>query len=201
VTVRSQLEFVSVWVMSRVDIAFDQSNKSVTVLFGERFAQSEQFDEVFAEGMELVERTAAYLDGQGRKDSRALKPPVSVAYATESMRLTTRLLELASWLLVQRGLRDGEISKDEALERREQVKLRTFGRPQSIKFFETLPAGLKGLIVESVTLMDRIVLLDEGMRLGSDEITEPAASANPVGGQIAALHQAFVGRFAARNSS
>lgn len=187
--------------MSRVDIAFDQSNKGVTVLFGERFAQSEQFDEVFAEGMELVERTAAYLDGQGRKDSRALKPPVSVAYATESMRLTTRLLELASWLLVQRGLRDGEISQEEALERREQVKLRTFGRPQSIKFFENLPAGLKGLIVESVSLMDRIVLIDEGMRLGGDEIAMPRDGTNPVGGQIAALHAAFAGRIPARSSS
>ena len=46
--------------------------------------------------MGLVERTAAYLDGQGRKEARALRGPVAVLYATESMRLTTRLLELAS---------------------------------------------------------------------------------------------------------
>lgn len=190
----SQLEFVSVWVMSRVDIAFEQSNKGVTVLFGERFAQSEQFDEVFSEGMDLVERTAAYLDGQGRKDSRPLKTPVSVAYATESMRLTTRLLELASWLLVQRGVRDGEISQQEARERRDQVKLRTFGRPQSIKYFEKLPAGLKALIVESVSLMDRIVLIDEGMRLGGEEAIAPAVKANPVNKQIAAIQAAFAFR-------
>jgi len=194
VTSGSQLEFVSVWVMSRVDIAFEQSNKGVTVLFGERFAQSEQFDEVFSEGMDLVERTAAYLDSQGRKDSRSLKTPVSVAYATESMRLTTRLLELASWLLVQRGVRDGEISEQEARERRDQVKLRTFGRPQSIKYFEKLPAGLKALIVESVSLMDRIVLIDEGLRLGGEEAIAPAVKANPVSKQIAALQAAFAFR-------
>ena len=61
--------------------------------------------------------------------------------------------------LVQRGVRDGEISRQEAIERREQVKLRTFGRPQSIKFFDKLQAGLKGLIAESVSLMDRIPYL------------------------------------------
>ena len=64
---------------------------------GEHFAASDQFDAIFKEGMGLVERTAAYLDGPGRKEARALRGPVAVLYATESMRLTTRLLELASW--------------------------------------------------------------------------------------------------------
>ncbi len=64
----------------------------ITVSFGERFAASDQFDAIFKEGMALVERTATYLDGAGRKESRALRGPVAVLYATESMRLTTRLL-------------------------------------------------------------------------------------------------------------
>ena len=32
------------------------------------FARSELFDRTFEEGMELVEETAAYLDGSGRQD-------------------------------------------------------------------------------------------------------------------------------------
>ena len=32
----------------------------------------------------------------------------ALAYATESMRLTTRLLELASWLMVRRALKEGD---------------------------------------------------------------------------------------------
>lgn len=60
--------------------------------------------------MLLVETTAAYLDGPGRREAKLLKPPVSVLYATESMRLTTRLLDLASWLLVRRALKEGEIT-------------------------------------------------------------------------------------------
>ena len=180
--------------MSNVDVSFAKADRGVTVFFGERFAQSEQFDAIFREGMDLVERTAAYLDSEGRKDSRSLKSPASVVYATESMRLTTRLLELASWLLVQRGVRDGEISREEALEKREQVKLRTFGRPQSIKYFDQLPNGLRGLISESVTLMDRIVVIDEGLR-AREETQAIQPSSNPVSSQIATLQAAFLGRF------
>ena len=44
----------------------------VTVLFGERFQASQKFDQVFRQGMGLVEEAAAYLDGAGRKDAKAL---------------------------------------------------------------------------------------------------------------------------------
>ena len=84
------------------------------ISFGERFQASQQFDQVFKEGMALVERTAAYLDGTGRKDSKGLPSHLTVLYATESMRLTTRLLDLASWLLIRRALKEGEITEAEA---------------------------------------------------------------------------------------
>ena len=51
----------------------------VTISFGERFAASDQFDAIFREGMALVERTAAYLDGPGRKEAKALAGPVGDA--------------------------------------------------------------------------------------------------------------------------
>lgn len=66
------------------------------------FARSELFDRTFREGMELVEETAAYLDGEGRRDSKMLSRAAALAYAAESMKLTTRLMQIASWLLVQR---------------------------------------------------------------------------------------------------
>ncbi len=61
--------------------------------------------------MTLVEETADYLDGDGRHAARELPRPASIVYATESMRLTTRLMQLASWLLLAplgaRGRHDG----------------------------------------------------------------------------------------------
>src|SRR6185295_14192749 len=78
------------------------------------FAKSEMFERTFKEGMGLVEETAAYLDGPGRAVSKRLSRAAALAYAGESMRLTTRLMQVASWLLVQRAVRDGEIPLIEA---------------------------------------------------------------------------------------
>ena len=109
---------------SRVESALAPQN--VTISFGERFQASEQFDLVFKEGMALVERTAAYLEGPGRAEAKRLKPPINVLYATESMRLTTRLLDLASWLLIRRAIKEGEMSEAEAQSKRKAVTLDQF---------------------------------------------------------------------------
>ena len=160
------------------------------VSFGLAFAQSPQFDAVFSEGMALVERAAAYLDGAGRVELRKLAPPVATTYATESMRLTTRLLDVASWLLVQRASKDGEITGPEAETRRRKIKLRPSGRPSHIKHFDQLPKTLQAMIVESFAISDRIIRIDQAMRCGNT-IATPAVSTNPVGAQISTLRAAF----------
>ena len=99
------------------------SRDAVTVSFGAKFARSDQFRLVFREGMALVEAAATYLDGEGRKEARKLKPPHSLAYATESMRLTTRLMQLASWLLIRRAVSEGELTPEQALEEQRKIKL------------------------------------------------------------------------------
>lgn len=157
----------------------------VPVKFGARLAGSAQFDRLFADGMALVERTAAYLDSDGRAEAKRLEGPVSVAYATESMRLTTRLLELASWLLIHRSLKAGEISSQEAAAKRARLKIGGTGRPSHIQHFDALPAKLRVLIEESFLLSDRILQLDRA-------IEAPAGEAgNPVGEQHSRIENAF----------
>jgi regulator of CtrA degradation len=163
----------------------------VTVVLGDRLLGAEAFDTIFRQGMALVERTAAYLDGQGRKDAKALQSPLAVVYATESMRLTTRLLELASWLLIRRGLRSGEMSTAEADRKRSRIKLRPLGRPSHVKQFDELPATLRALIEESFELNDRVMRIDsaiEGSRAAPDALV---AGINPVAAQMAQLNSAF----------
>src|ERR1051325_4970946 len=65
------------------------------------FTGSALFERTFDEGMSLVEETAKYLDGKGRQESRDLPRKLALLYAGESMRVTTRLMQAASWLLVQ----------------------------------------------------------------------------------------------------
>jgi len=160
------------------------------ISFGEHFQASEQFDQVFKEGMALVERTAAYLDGAGRRDSKGLSSQVTVLYATESMRLTTRLLDLASWLLIRRALKAGEITSEEAELKRSRVKLQSIGRPGHIKDFDALPLGLRSLINESFALHDRIVQLDRAMAQKPLN-SELSQDFNPVAAQMNRIERAF----------
>lgn len=158
------------------------------VQFGERLIGSAQFDRLFADGMALVERTAAYLDNEGRAEAKRLKGPVSVAYATESMRLTTRLLELASWLLIRRSLRTGEITTEEAAAKRARLKIGGTGRPSHNTHFEELPATLQSLIEESFRLTDRVLQLERAIQAPAGQIGDP------IGDQRAKIENAFAGR-------
>jgi regulator of CtrA degradation len=160
------------------------------ISFGAHFAASDQFDSIYKEGMALVERTASYLDGPGRKEAKTLQAPLTLTYATESMRLTTRLLELASWLMLHRALKDGEIDQEQAAVRRQRVKLSPIGRPEHVKNFDELPAGLRDLISQSFSLNYRITRLDHAIVSRA----EPAPpSENKVVAQFAQLEAAFGG--------
>lgn len=73
------------------------------------FVQSALFARTFREGMALVEETANYLDGEGRDAAKELGREEALAYASASMRLTTQLMQIASWLLVLRAVREDEM--------------------------------------------------------------------------------------------
>jgi regulator of CtrA degradation len=159
-----------------------------TINFLTRFKGSEQFDKIFKEGMGLVEETANYLDGQGRVDSRVLDRPGTIAYATESMRLTTRLMQLASWLLLQRAITAGEVSDTEASREKSRVNLNEIGAGNTIPGADALPEGLTELISRSLRLHERVVVMDS-MLHGKVEVA--AANENPVAMQMDQLTKAF----------
>ena len=107
-------------------------SETALVQFSERLTNSAAFSALFREGMDLVEETAAYLDGDGRTEAKALERSVSLTYATESMRLTTRLMQLASWLLLHRAVKEGEMTLTQANREKTKVKLTAAtGRPLS----------------------------------------------------------------------
>lgn len=132
----------------------------ITVDFLSRFTASEQFDKVFREGMGLVEETADYLDGPGRQDARLLDRHGAVAYATESMRLTTRLMQLASWLLLQRAVGAGEMNPDEVRKEKHRISLADIGRGAPLAGADQLPAALLEIVERSLALHQRILKFD-----------------------------------------
>lgn len=132
----------------------------VTISFGERYLGSPRFQAIYREGMELVESTARYLDGEGRAEGKGLKGGASLSFATESMRLTTRLMNVASWLLIRRSVNNGEMTQDRARRERLKLKIDSIGRPSHIKDFAALPGRLRELIEASFALQDKVIKLD-----------------------------------------
>jgi len=143
------------------------------------------FDKTFDEGMALVEETARYLDGKGREEARILPRKAAMLYAGESMRVTTRLMQAASWLLVQRAVRDGDMERDDALNERYRLGSREICLGSSAEDVAPLPMELKDLLTRSDRLYRRIARLDD-ILFGDD-----AAVPSGARGQMDALAQAF----------
>jgi len=165
----------------------DHSLKNGAVDFLSRFTDSEQFEKTFKEGMGLVEETANYLDGDGRIDARLLDRTGAIAYATESMRLTTRLMQLASWLLLQRAIAKGEMTNNETLQEKHRINLNEIGRGHELKGAEQMPDGLRSLVDRSLRLLVRIKTLDAMLNAAPATV----ADESPISAQLNRLERAF----------
>jgi regulator of CtrA degradation len=162
------------------------------VSFADRLVGSNAFHDLFEHGMQLVEITAEYLDKDGREEAKSLERAGAMAYATESMRLTTRLMQLASWLLLQRAVHEGEMTLEQAAQ--EKAKVRIHGLSTSTKGpgWDDLPGTLRELVEASLELQVRVQRLDGIFYTGGKAGANAEAPAgNPVADQIARLSDAF----------
>lgn len=162
------------------------SNASL-VPFGVRLAASPAFSGLFRDGMKLVEETAAYLDGPGRLESKRLPRQAALGYATESMRLTTRLMQLASWLLLHRAVNEGEISLAQANKEKTKVRLSDDEAVPS-EVIELLPETLADLIQRTARLQTEIRRLDTTIHAPPPEVL---TRTHPLDQQIGLLKAAF----------
>ena len=164
-----------------------RASEAGAVSFSERLANSQVFAALFRDGMALVEETASYLDGSGRQESKKLDRSSGLVYATESMRLTTRLMQLASWLLLHRAVKEGEMTLAQANKEKSKVRLATCD-PGDAKSIALLPVKLQELIARSVKLQTEVRRLDATMHAAPPL---KMAVGNPVERQMGLLKAAF----------
>ena len=166
------------------------SNENPAIALGPRIVASGGFSTLYRQGMSLIEDVAAYLDGEGRGESRGLTREASILYATESMRLTTRLMQLASWLLLQRAVNEVEITPENARTEKEKVRFTATPTERGGPGYAELPQRLRGYIGESDRLFDRVQQLD---RLERGDIADavPVVVEGSIGDQLARLKAAF----------
>src|ERR1700739_873169 len=164
-----------------------RATEASPVSFSEWLANSQVFASLFRDGMALVEETASYLDGAGRGESKKLERSAALVYATESMRLTTRLMQLASWLLLHRAVKEGEMTLAQASKEKSKVRLAACD-PGDARSVALLPTKMQELIARSTSLRAEVRRLDATMHAAPPL---KVAAGNPVERQMGLLKAAF----------
>lgn len=162
-----------------------------TVRLTERRVFSESFKPLYNEGMTLVERAAQYLDGDGRAAAKGLSRPAATLYAAESMRLTTRLMQVASWLLLQRAANSGEMTRDQVASEKSKVRLDTPSAHQDTLGWDELPRDFCLLVDQSLRLQTRVKHMDDEVYGNRVAHSPTPRRSNPVSDQISLLKTAF----------
>jgi len=165
-------------------------NDNPAVALGPRIVASGGFTALYREGMSLIEEVAAYLDGDGRTESRSLPREASFVYATESMRLTTRLMQLASWLLLQRAVNEGELTPENARAEKEKVKFSATPNERGGPGYSAIPERLRAFIAQGDRLFERVQQFDKLERGGIADATATVTEGS-IGDQLAKLKAAF----------
>lgn len=172
----------------------EPSKESVkTVKLAERRIFSKSFKPLYDEGMGLVEQTAEYLDGKGRAEAKKLSRLGATLYAAESMRLTTRLMQIASWLLLQRAANSGEMTRDQVASEKSKVRLDTASAHEDAAGWSELPVAFLDLVTRSLRLQALVRRMDEEIygAAGPAPVELGRRRSNPVSDQISLLNTAF----------
>ncbi|MBD0413814.1 protease adaptor protein RcdA [Oryzicola mucosus] len=161
-----------------------------TIKLAEHRVFSQSFKPLYEEGMGLVENAAEYLDGKGRAEAKRLSRNAATLYAAESMRLTTRLMQVASWLLLQRAANSGEMTRDQVASEKAKVRLDTASAHEDALGWGELPEDFIGLVRRSLRLQSLVRRMDDEI-YGNGFMPFPHRSQNPVSDQITLLNTAF----------
>lgn len=115
-------------------------------------------DSLYAEAMLLADEARSYFDDCGRAERDVLEPMARVAYSCESLKVTTRLMHVIAWLLTQKAIDAGEMTRRDALD-----PSRRLGPPPAIDAasLAAMPEYAQQLIVESIELFRRTARLDD----------------------------------------
>ena len=129
-------------------------------------------DSLYVEAMVLADEARSYFDRAARDDRLTLEPVDRVGFSCESLKVTTRLMHVIAWLLTQRAVTAGELSRRQAGE-----PDRRLGPPPKCDeaLMPRLPAAAVEIIRASEELYARVGRLDEGS-FGAAPAASPARS-------------------------
>lgn len=122
------------------------------------------FNGPYDETMSLLIEARNYIAYHDMSEHRALSPQVRLQISYESMRVTSRLTQVMAWLLAQKAVHAGEISREQAASGDYSLTGGEICSDPSGPDNEELPAGLRSLLERSHNLYMRVDRLDGMLR-------------------------------------
>jgi regulator of CtrA degradation len=125
------------------------------------FASTAFFGRTYHEALDLTRETRDYLAQEGRAETSRLAPHAILAFAEESMRMTTRLTQAMAWLLAQRAVHQGELSPAELAEPQWRLGGRSVCLAGPVPASADLPGRFRDLMARSEQIYRRVARLDD----------------------------------------
>lgn len=121
-------------------------------------------DQLYVEAMLLADEARAYFDGRDRAERELLSPELRVLLACESLRVTTRLMQVVAWLLNRKAEAAGELDTADGVARDRRLGDAAPSDPERIAL---LPPGARDVIAASSDLHARVSRLDRELTLAA----------------------------------
>lgn len=169
------------------DLTVEDIGEDLNIVNANAFASSDLFFRIYDESMAMVRESADYLELEGVIERQQLSQKLGLVYACESMRLTTRLMQVSAWLLAMRAIRQGELQASDIDERGFRLGAKEVCTGGPVRGAGLLPVRLINLLEASKRLYERVARLDQ--LLFADTGKLPAH--NAVVAQLSRLEQAF----------
>jgi regulator of CtrA degradation len=119
------------------------------------------FDRTYDEAMALIREARDYFAERQRQPASPSRAAVELVTSCESMRLTARLTQIIAWLLVQKAVHAGELSRDDAVKPEHRLGGRMICEIEGPWSELGLPQRLQTLLERSLSLYHRIARLDD----------------------------------------
>jgi regulator of CtrA degradation len=135
------------------------------------------FDRTYDEAFDLLIEARNYLAEGLHLGTESMTPEDRLVASCETMRLTSRLVQVMAWLLVQKAVHAGELDPSEADEPARRLGGREVCAESGPWDLGGLPRGLRSLLDRSLALYNRVARLDEMVHIHASQARERAAGA------------------------
>lgn len=118
------------------------------------------FDRTYDEALQLAVETRDYIAAKGQGERAGMSPDLRLAASCEEMRITARITQVMAWMLVQRAVHAGEMTRDEAAEEQNRLSGAEACLSEPVVPEAELPPRLCSLLQRSRNLYERVQRLD-----------------------------------------